>query len=722
MTRQSAFRAALATSVALMVLPTAVAAQDAGGTAGEDTIVVSGQRQQYRGDVPISEFPQSVQVLDSELLTDLNISSLDGALALASGIARQNNFGGLWDAFAIRGFAGDENFPSGFLVNGFNGGRGYGGPRDASNIERMEVLKGPNGSVFGRGEPGGTINIITKKADVRDSFGSAAASIGSFSTYRIEADFNIALSDRVAIRLNGAGERSDGFRDFVNTKKIVASPSIMLKPTDTTSITYEMEFVDQKVPFDRGIPAIDGELGRLPRSLFVGEPGDGPIEVDVLGHQVQIEQSLGGNWVALGGFGYRDTSFTGFGTNAQLGASRQIIDNDGMNLSRERRFRDYNTENMVFRGELSGNLYTGDIKHHVLVGADWDRFTIDLFQTRWRPNPYTPGAPIVNCDTPTTPGCNNAINVFNPVYGQMPEPNVTLTNTREKQTSYGIYFQDQIDITDALKLRVGGRYDHFKQHVLNRNNSVVTDVSTERFSPTAGLLYQVTDTVGLYAAYGTGFRPNGGLNIDGDPFSPETSDSYEVGMRYTSADEMINGTVAVFTMKKNNILTQDGVSGFSVTAGAARSRGLEADVNARLPGGFSIYGTYAYTDTEWTTSSVEFGLGVPVLPGDPLINIPKHNANLVVSKDFDVDNVGHFSFGAGLNYVSKRLGETGTNFFIPSYTLVKLTASYEPSDTVKLSVVVNNLFNETWYANSYAEYWVAPGAPRSVTAKASFSF
>jgi iron complex outermembrane recepter protein len=722
MTRKSAFRATLATSVMLVVLPTAAVAQDADVSGDEGDIVVTGQRQAYRGDVPVKDTPQSIQVLDSELLTDLNISSLDGALALASGVARQNNFGGLWDAFAIRGFAGDENFPSGFLVNGFNGGRGYGGPRDASNIERMEVLKGPNGSVFGRGEPGGTINIITKKADARDSFGSAAASIGSFNAYRIEADFNIALSDRVAFRLNGAGERSDGFRDFLNTKKIVASPSIMLKPTDTTSITYEMEFVDQKVPFDRGVPAINGKLGQLPISLFVGEPGDGPIEVDVLGHQVQIEQRLGGNWVALGGFGYRDTSFTGFGTNAQLGAARQIIDNDGMNLSRERRFRDYNTENMVFRGEVSGNLYTGNVKHHVLVGADWDRFTIDLLQTRFRPNAYTPGAPIINCATPTTPGCNNAINVFNPVYGQLPTPTATLTNTLEKQTSYGVYFQDQIDITDTLKLRVGGRYDHFKQYVLNRSNNAVTNVSTKRFSPTAGLLYQVTDTVGLYAAYGTGFRPNGGLNINGNPFSPEISDSYEVGIRYTSDDKMINGTVAVFTMTKDNILTQDGVSGFSVTTGAARSRGLEADLNARLPSGFSIYATYAYTDTEWTTSSVEFGLGAPVLPGDPLLNIPKHNANLVVSKDFDVDNVGHFSLGAGINYVSKRLGETGTNFFIPGYTLVKLTASYEPSDTVKLSLVVNNLLDKTWYANSYAEYWVAPGAPRSVTAKASFSF
>ena len=122
-------------------------------------IVVTGLKRQYFGDTPVKEIPQAVQFLEGKLLKDLNITKLDTALELASGVSKQNNFGGLWDSFAIRGFAGDENFPSGFLVNGFNGGRGYGGPRDASNVERIEVLKGPNSALFGRGEPGVEIAV-----------------------------------------------------------------------------------------------------------------------------------------------------------------------------------------------------------------------------------------------------------------------------------------------------------------------------------------------------------------------------------------------------------------------------------------------------------------------------------------------------------------------------------------------------------------------------------
>jgi iron complex outermembrane receptor protein len=687
------------------------AAQDGSG----NEITVVGQRQQYRGDVPIEELPQTVQLIDGRLLKELNITRLDAALELASGVARQNNFGGLWDSFAVRGFAGDENFPSGFLVNGFNGGRGFGGPRDASNIERIEVLKGPNGAVFGRGEPGGTINIITKKATLGDTFGSAALSVGSFETYRAEGDVNVALGDSVAIRLNGAIQDAESFRDTLESRKIVASPSILFEPSSSTSISYEMEYLDLSVPFDRGVVAVDGELGLIPRSRFLGEPGDGNMQVDVLGHQVQFQQELGGTWVFLAGFGYRDTSFDGFSSDAELVAGRQILDNDRTHLARQRRSRDYDTTNMSVRGEFSGRVYTGDIVHHVLFGADWDRFKIDLLQMRFRPPPYVAGSPIT--------AANNAVNIYNPVYGQTPTPNVVITNSLETQSAWGVYAQDQIDITDRFKLRLGGRFDHFKQHIMQRPSGAVTEVIQERFSPTVSALYEVSDAFSVYAAYGTGFRPNSGTDVMQNPFAPETSKSYEIGLRYVSPDDTVNATVAAFHMKKNNILTTDPLNaGFSITAGAARSNGIEAEVNARLPGDLDIFAAYSYTDAQWTSSALERDFGLTILPGDPLINIPKHQANLLVTKGFEVGNAGKITIGAGVNYVSRRLGETGADFFLPGYTLVRAMASYEPNDWLKFSLDGTNLFNEEWYPSSYHRYWVTPGAPRTITARVDFSF
>ncbi|MDR6146326.1 outer membrane receptor protein involved in Fe transport [Sphingomonas sp. SORGH_AS870] len=217
-------------------------------------IVVQGQRQQYVAAVPTIEVPQSIQVLSAETLRDAGVTRLDNALDFATGIARQNNFGGLFDVFACRGFSGDEGSASNYLVNGFNAARGYGGSRDTSNVEQIQVLKGPNSSLFGRGEPGCTVNIITKKPGF-DLHGGAILSAGSFNTFRSEGDFNVPLSSRIAMRVTGAAESADSFRDFNSSRKITVTPSFLVKLGEDSSASYEFEFIDQKVTFDRGIVA-----------------------------------------------------------------------------------------------------------------------------------------------------------------------------------------------------------------------------------------------------------------------------------------------------------------------------------------------------------------------------------------------------------------------------------------------------------------------------------
>jgi len=125
----------------------------------------TGLRQAYQGDFAPLEVPQSNQRFDEELLRNIGATDLDDALDLSASVARQNNFGGLWNGFSIRGFAGDLNLPSNFLINGFNAGQGYGGPRDVAGLQAVEVLKGPRAALFGRGEPGGTINLVTKRPE-----------------------------------------------------------------------------------------------------------------------------------------------------------------------------------------------------------------------------------------------------------------------------------------------------------------------------------------------------------------------------------------------------------------------------------------------------------------------------------------------------------------------------------------------------------------------------
>ncbi|MEM1144041.1 MAG: TonB-dependent receptor plug domain-containing protein, partial [Pseudomonadota bacterium] len=333
------------------------AAESAPSSAGASTtydqtlesITVIGKRQAYRGDFDTLETPQAELRIDAETLRDSGSIDLVQALDLSASVSRQNNFGGLWNSFAIRGFVGDENLPSNFLVNGFNAGRGFGGARDLSGVESVEVLKGPRAALFGRGEPGGTVNLVTKRPTF-ETAGEVIIAAGSWSNYRADFDYTTPLSDAVAIRLVGAYEDAESFRDTVETEKLLFSPSITWRLGDVSELTYEMEYSDQETPFDRGVIAIDDELGRIPESRFLGEPGYGPIETGVIGHQLEFQHNFNGDWSALVGFNYRETELDGLASENGFGAP----DTDG-NFGRFSRARDYDATYQVFRAELSGN-------------------------------------------------------------------------------------------------------------------------------------------------------------------------------------------------------------------------------------------------------------------------------------------------------------------------------------------------------------------------------
>ncbi|MBJ7443684.1 MAG: TonB-dependent siderophore receptor [Sphingobium sp.] len=706
----STFRLAMIASTAAIALPTSAIAQ--APAAETSDIVVTGLKRQYFGDTPVKEIPQAVQFLEGKLLNDLNITRLDTALELASGISKQNNFGGLWDSFAIRGFAGDENFPSGFLVNGFNGGRGYGGPRDASNVERIEVLKGPNSALFGRGEPGGTVNIVSKKPTFKEG-GSFSVAGGKWDTYRVEGDYNLPITDTVAIRLTGAVENAESFRDTVETRKYVLNPSFLAKLSDKTIFTYELEYVNQEVPFDRGVVAIPTvaaagttyTLGAIPNTRFLSNPNDGPIAIEVLGHQAQLQHDLSDDWVVMLGAGYKDTTFEGFSSDPELALGRQLIDNDGRTLSRQRRYRDYSTKHMVFRGEISGKLETGSIVHNIRVGADWDKFEIETFQNRYRP---------------TAVDQSYSIDIFNPNYTiavPTADKYAVIQNSTEVQKAWGVYAQDQIEITEQFKVRFGGRYDHFNQDIVNRINNSNPNTTYSKFSPMAGLVFEPTKSLSFYASYGKGFRPNSGVDAANNPFAPEISKSYEVGAKFVTPDGRITSTLSLYKMKKSNVLTADLLTGLSVAVGEAKSQGVEFDVNAKLPAGFELFMTYAYTDAGWADTYPTAG----VLKNDPLINIPKHQGNILLFKNFAIGD-HEAMLGAGVNHVGKRLGQTAANFYLPSYTIAKLLASVTINDQFKLSANVDNLFDKKYYASSYAALWVQPGTPRSFTVRGTFNF
>lgn len=690
----------------------AVPVQAAEADETDNSIIVTGIRQPYRGDFAMKEIPQAIAVIGAKAIEDNNIQRFADALDLNASVARQNNFGGLWDSFAVRGFVGDENLPSGYLVNGFNGGRGFGGSRDVSGVERIEVLKGPSAALFGRGEPGGTINIVTKRAMFDSTKGSASLSYGSFERFRADADANIALSDGFAVRLIGFAEKGDSFRDTIRTHRWGVMPSVSVMLGEATTLSYDLELTRQQVPFDRGIVAIGGRHDALPRNRFLGEPGDGPIEADVTGHQLQLQHAFSDNWNLLLGATYRETSLTGFSTEAELAAGRQRLFVDGSSLSRQRRFRDYKAEHAVVRGEIAGDVEFAGMRHRILIGADYDSFDNSQLFLRFRP--------ATNASNPSAQGAN-LINVFAPVYGRFPLPIPgPQTNRLDKQKAFGVYFQDQINLTDALQVRFGARYDDVKISSLNRATNTLQERSSNRLNPQVGIVFAASDAVSLYVAYGQGFRSNLGADVAGRLFDPEISKAFEGGAKLTLGG--LSATISAFQLDKSNVLAADPANaGFSVAIGAARSRGLEVDVQGKLPGGFDLLFSYAYVAAEARTAVLDPNFALQIRPGDRLINIPEHSLNAQLSKRFAIGGT-NLTIGGGVQHVGKRLGEVATTFELPAYTLARAFARWSITDKLEVYADVKNLFDTNYYPNSFSALWVAPGAPRTASVGARVRF
>ena len=678
-----------------------------------ETVVVTGTRQAYRGEFTRLEQPVADLVLDEEVLAAAGVTDLDQALDLSASVARQNNFGGLWNSFAIRGFAGDENLPSGYLVNGFNAGRGFGGPRNLAGVESVEVLKGPRAALFGRGEPGGTVNLVTKRPKATQA-GEVKLTAGRYAHRRADLDYNQPLSDAAGLRVVGYFEDSESFRDTVETRRYGANPSFAWRPSEAGRFVYELEYSHQEVPFDRGVLAVDGQLGRIPPSRFLGEPGDGPIEARTLGHQLEYQHELNDQWSLLVGANLRDTSLEGFSTEPELAANRQQLLVDGRNLTRQRRSRDYDADYRVLRAELSGEFRTGGLRHRVLIGVDADQFENDQVFLRARA-PTLASRP--------TPQQQQAIDIFAPVYGRFPLPTPgPLTDRLETQESRGIFLQDQISLTDRFEVRLGARFDDSEQTLEDRAARRTVRQTESRVEPQFGAVFKATDRLSWYAGYGRNFRPLSGADFAGRPFEPNTSTSIETGLSFESADGAWSGTAGIFRTMQDNILVADPVNaGFSRAGGEAESRGVEVDLQGRLDSGLGVWFSYAYIDAEVSGDVLDPNFALPVRAGSPLINIPEHSLSLQVTQELQLAG-RPLTFGGGAMFVDDRLGETGTTFELPSYTIVRVFATYDLTSAFSLRADIDNLTDETYYTNSFSRLWVQPGAPRNIRVSAVLRF
>ncbi|MFA1286733.1 TonB-dependent siderophore receptor [Xanthomonas axonopodis pv. nakataecorchori] len=675
-----------------------------------DAVQVRSQYTPYRAlsitgatktDAPLRDLPISARVLDRTLLEDAGVTDLAGALELASGITKANNLGGLWDSYSMRGFTGDPNFSSDYMVNGFNASRGYNGLRDAANTQSIEVIKGPASALYGRGEPGGAVNIVTKKPLFQPQH-SVDVSAGRFDSYRAAIDSTGPLSENVAYRLNVMHKDQHSFRDTVDSDGTLLAPSLLWMPTPDTTVSYELEAVRLHTPFDRGVTAIGGDANRLPASRFLGEPRDGDIDLHSTGHQLFVVHGLDQTWSVQGGATYRDSGMRGFSTEPWT------LQADQRSLRRERRYRDYQGRDIAARAEVLGSLQAGRVTHNVLFGIDGNRFDDSRFQQRAR-----------SAATPYS------IDVLAPRYGlAQPGRLSTITDTDERQQVWGVYAQDQIDLGARWKALLGLRYDHHRQGLDNHLRGTTQRSSDGVASPRAGMTFHVDDALSLYASAAAGFRPNSGVGANGQSFAPEKSRSLETGLKYVQPGDGLEATVAAFRIDKKNVLSLDPAdTSFSLPVGQMRSQGLELDLLGRLSPRLAASVGLAYTDSQVTRSSAA-AASTGLAEGRRFPNVPRLSGNAFLNYEQPLTGKRSAALGVGVSHTGERLGsvDSNTDFVLPAYTVWRAVGHYDLSERLRLYAKVENLTDRRYAAFSYSEQWVYPGAPRSWTVGAQLRF
>jgi iron complex outermembrane receptor protein len=668
----------------------------AADSAGDD-IIVAGRAANASiigSDVPLHVYPQSVRILDRATIDALNPTRLGDLLDLAGGVARQNDFGGLWDKYSIRGFAGDENAGPDIQVNRFSSNYGFNAPYDVATLERVEVLKGATAALAGRGEPGGAINLVTKAP--RDHVAATGqAGYGSWGTWRAVADVTGPLAPRLSVRLIGVAEDRGSFRDHVDGTRRLIAPSIAWAPAAGLRLLYQGEYMRNTSVLDRGIVAIGGDARAMPRTTFVGEPGDGPITQNSLWQQASVFAQLAEGVALELGASQRDGSLRGYATMVDFGP--RGLQADGRTAGRDRRFHDFDWNDLTLRGEVTAKAQWLGIEHDLRIGADRVRHGLDFALDRIRGSATRPLLPI---------------DLFDPVYGRQPLPVPTpFASRRSHFRSSSVYAQDVLR-RGAVTLLLGARWNRFAETVVNRlSGNRRLETRNTGVTPRVALTWQAMPALAVYASHGEALRlnPSDGITT----FDAERSRSSEIGVKLSLLSGRLTGQAAVFDMVKRNVLNPNATDPFSRTQiGRQRSRGAEAEATLALPGTILATGVYTYLD-----ATVENDVNTALI-GQPLSNVPQHMGSLFVQK-----RVGRAELGGGITHVGRRAGDPfGSGYQLPAYTIARASIGYAVNDHLGVRADVDNLFDRYYIASSYASVWTTPGAPRNARITASMRF
>jgi iron complex outermembrane recepter protein len=670
----------------------------------EEDITVTGDRKRSlstgsKTDTPLRDIPASVQVIPQEVIKDTGSTTLDGIIRSAPSVqqASQSNYG-FGNTYSIRGLTQSflrDGVPDGLSINGYF--------RTLTDVDRVEILKGPGSSLFGTLSPGGTINLISKKPQSTPVYG-VNLTAGSFGSYGGNVDFTGTLNEDKTLlyRFNGAYNKTDGYRGIANTS-IEFLPKITWKPNEFNTLNFSFDYRNVDVITDsQGIPFRGVEILNVPRdtryySSF--SKSTQSIYRGAINHEWQVNPDflVRNNLIVL----YRDLAIArntsgGFNTTTNADGSTNYL-----TTLANRGFRDQidNALDLTYQTEAVWKTFTGDIKHTILAGIEYQYKN------------YTSVRDTSTFKPPT--------NILNPVLETSRDQRISFVrdfDVRQQANYTSVYAQDQIEFSEQLKARFGARFDIFG---ISRTGTVGADKNSYNRVPSAlsyqaGLVYQPIRELSLYGGISKNYLA--ALSTEGvtsvfDP--PESALQYELGAKTELFDGKLALNLAFFDITRENFIIT--INDVRQPIGAQKTRGMELDFNAKPVDGWNIYGGLSLYDARLTNLP-----NTRIFEGNRPVGVPNAAASIGTSYEIQSGDFKGLGFGGGLTYRDNIFTTNDNRRSLPAYTTLDLVLFYRQK-TFEAQLNFYNVTNTEYFRNG-SNGGGLPGTPFTVAATIGFKF
>ncbi|HQU81602.1 MAG TPA: TonB-dependent receptor [Pyrinomonadaceae bacterium] len=659
--------------------------------------------------VPLKDVPQSVQVVNQNILRDRATFSFSEAVTQnVSGITRHTTDltgSGAGDFLRFRGFSGSYN--NSYLRDGLK--QVNYGANETADVERIEVLKGAASVLYGRSEPGGVVNLVSKQP-VSDNFISFDFTGGQFNFYRPQVDAGgKVFSDKLLYRLNFAYQYDGNFREDADGKRVFVAPVLLWKPTEKLQISFDAEYLRERRGMDVGQLLVNGRVPDVPVERSYGEPFNRSFQQNKNGG-IRGRYDFNSNWSVQSAYRTQFFDYALFGVFPALYFAPPV-QSDGRTVNRDLASIDFTERWHYSDSNISGRFSTGKIKHNILGGFEYG-YTNGIYNHEFYLAGFVfPDFPTTDIFTPTAPLSYEFAQNY--IRSTLPESRFPYRFGNRLKTN-GVYVQDLIEFTPKFKVLIGGRYDIFKQRFYEEPNPIQLG-NDKKFSPRVGFVYQPLEYLSFYASYGNSFSPQfpNQRTLDNRLFKPSVGEQFEGGVKLNSFRGKLSGSLAFYNLTFTNLVVSDPNNpGTSIQTGEQRSRGIELDVSANPIRGLNLIGSYSAIQATVTKDTDA------LLVGRFLPNTARHNGNFWATYRFvEANNFWrNFGVGAGLQAVGKRFTNLANFGVVPGFSRVDASTFYDFSANEKtqmrFAVNLQNLTNKRYYESAFGfNDTVYPGSP-----------